>query len=429
MRSRQGHLALSAATGIVAASLLAGCVGGGAGNAPGDGATGGPVTLDFPNFQASEVPFSAWWDQFIPAYEAKYPNVKVQVSKVANSAALAETLVTRFAANNPPGVVGETTANFASFANADRFIALDDILKGTRVPEVWGPLQKDYTWNGKTEGVMTLSSGIFLFYNEKLLKDAGVAVPTTPEELVAAAKAVYNPSKGIYGFDGCSASQDTKLYNEPSAFVVGGGGQWYKDGKPNFTDPAVLKGLEFYREAMATAPPGIQHTQRNTIFQNGQAAFMLENANFIGAIKATTPADILPSLKAAPAPFAQEPGLGSVFLAVPKGLDAATQKAAEDFVLYAVSPEQQKKYAEIVGAPAPDPESISSLIGKDPQMAMFAEQSSKAISMYPVDPAVLQKMPILNKFMFDAMVEVSSSARPIGEIMSALQTQAESALK
>jgi len=415
----------------MSASLaLASCLTGGGSGSEGDGSNEGgeQVTLDFPNFQANEAPFSQWWDEFIAAYEDANPNVTVSVSSAPNSAALAETLTTRFAADDPPSVVQQTTANFAKFADAGYFRPIDDLLAETNVPDSWGPLQETYTWNGETQGVMTLASGLILYYNKDLLDQAGVEVPTTAEELVAAAEAVYDPENGIYGFVGVSAPQDTKLYNEPSAFVVGQGGQWYDGDAPNFTDAAVLDALEIYRRVMATAPPGIQHTQRNTIFQSGQGAFMIENANFAGAIRSEAPEDIQPSLQAAPVPFDIQPGLASVFLAIPSGIEGAELEAAEEFVTMAVSPEWQARYAEIIGAPAPDPNSVAELVADDPQIEMFAELGSEAISVYPTSPAVLQNLPELNKLMFDAMVEVSSTDRPVEEIMADLQQAAEALL-
>lgn len=428
MRSRRRRLAFGVMAGIFA---LTGCVTGGDEpdvNSDSSGPCVESVTLDFPNFQAGEAPFSTWWDEFIAAFEEEYPHVTVEVSSAPNSAALAETLVTRFAADDPPSVVQQTTSHFAKFASAGYLSEIDDLLEDTNVPDSWGPLQDTFVWEGETMGVMTLSSGLILFYNEKLLDDAGVEVPTTAEELVEAAEAVYDPGAGIYGFVGVSAPQDTKLANEPAAFVVGQGAEFYDGDKPNFTDPAVIEALEYYRRAMATAPPGIQHTQRNTIFQSGQGAFMIENANFAGAIRTEAPADVLPFLKAAPTPFEVVPGLPSVWLAIPTGIEGCELEAAENFVKTAVSPEWQLRYAEIIGAPAPDPDSAATLAEDDPQIAMFAELGSEAISTYPTSPVILAKLPEFNKSMFDALVNVSATDTPIAEIMAELQSEIEAQL-
>lgn len=431
------------AVATMAMAMLAGCASGNGGDSEGeeDGGDNGDsaepvdsggdasdqeqVVLDFPNFQAAEAPFATWWDEFIEAFEEDYPNVTVEVASAPNSAALAETLVTRFSAGDPPSFIQQTTANFATFAAAGNQRALDYLLPDTDVPELWGPLQDTYVWEGETQGVMSLASGLFLHYNEQLLEEAGVEVPTTPEELVAAAEAVHDPDNGIYGFVGTSASQDTKLYNEPGTFVFGQGADWYEDGQPNFDDPAVIEALETYRSAMATAPPGIQHTQRNTIFQNGQGAFMFENANFVGAIKEEAPEDLQPSLKAAPAPFEIQPGTASVYLGIPEGIEGAELEAAENFLLKAITPEWQQRYAELVGAPAPHPDSVANLVADDPQMEMFAEYSSQSVTMHPDAPEILAVLPQLNQVMFDAMVEVSSTDRPIADIMADLQAEAE----
>jgi multiple sugar transport system substrate-binding protein len=440
MKSGQRRRAAGTLIAALIALAMAGCVTGG--NPGGDGTTGSgdtpsgdasgapePVTLDFPNFQAAEAPFSTWWDEFIAAYEEEYPHVTVEVSSAPNSAALAETLTTRFAAGDPPSFIQQTTANFAKFASGGYFRSLDYLLEDTNVPELWGPLQETYLWEGETQGVMSLSTAMILYYNEKLLQDAGIEeVPTTAEELIEAAEAVYDPENGIFGFVGVSAPQDTKLYNEPATFVVGQGGHFYDGDEPNFTDPTVLDGLDFYRRAMATAPPGIQHTQRNTIFQSGKGAFMIENANFTGALRSEAPADVLPYLKSAPAPFDIQAGQASVFLGIPSGIEGAELEAAENFLLLAISPEWQQRYAEIIGAPAPDPNSATTLAKDDPQMEMFAELAAKSTSVHPSSPVIMQRLPEFNKLMFDAFVSVSSSDRPIPDIMAGLQGDIEALL-
>jgi len=416
----KGIAARSVAIGISVAALTTGLL---SGCSSGSGGGDGKVVLEFPNFQASEAPFSVWWEEFVAAFEEKYPDVTVDMSDAQNSDRYQETLLTRFAAGDPPEIVQQTTTNFFQLAGAGYLADVGDL-----VPDSWGPLQSTYEWDGKTVGVMTLASGLVLYYNEQLLNDAGVDVPTTPEELVAASQAIYDPQNGIYGFAGVSAPQDPKLYNESAMFVVGSGGQWFDGDTPNFDSPEVAKGLEFYKEALATAPPGLQFTQRNELFQSGKAGFMVENANFMGAIQQQAPADVKPNLKPARVPFPTEPGLASVALSIPDGLDDATLQAARDFVSLAVSPEWQKRYAELIGAPAPDPDSTADLLTENPYMKLFVELQGEAVSILPTGPEVRKDFPIYRKEIFDSLVGITSGAVSIPDALADLQASTEAQL-
>jgi len=419
-RSTRGRRAavIGVSLGVLTTALLSGCSGAGNGSGGADG-----VVLEFPNFQASEAPFSTWWEEFVAAFEEKYPDVTVDMTDSQNSDRYQETLLTRFAAGDPPEIVQQTTTNFFQLAGADYLADVGDL-----VPSSWGPLQDTYEWNGETVGVMTLASGLVLYYNEKLLQDAGVDVPTTPEELVKAAEAVYDPANGIYGFAGVSAPQDPKLYNESAMFVVGSGGEWFDGDTPDFTSPEVIKGLGYYKQALATAPPGLQFTQRNELFQSGKAGFMVENANFLGAIQQQAPADVKPFLKPAAVPFPNEPGLASVELSIPKSLDGPTLEAARNFVALAVSPEWQKRYAEVIGAPAPDPDSTADLIAQNPYMELFVQLQDEAVSILPTGPEVRKDFPIYRKEIFDSLVSITSGAVSIEDAMKQLQSSTESQL-
>lgn len=421
MRARRTAAAGVMATAAVLA--LTGCLATDSGGS-GDGEGGaGPVTLDFPNFQASEAPFSDWWAEFVDAFEESHPDVTVNMTDSQNSDRYQETLLTRFAAGDPPDIVQQTTTNFFQLAGADYLADVSDL-----VPDDWGPLQETYVWDGTTVGVMTLASGLVLYYNEKLLDDAGLTVPTTPEELVAAAEAIYNPAEGIYGFAGVSAPQDPKLYNESAVFVVGTGGQWFEGDTPVLTSPEVLQGLDYYKQALATAPAGLQFTQRNELFQSGQAGFMVENANFSGAIALQAPDDVRPYLKPARVPFEFEPGLASVALSIPASLEGPTLEAAREFVSMAVSAEWQARYAEIIGAPAPDPDSIAAIADSNPNLQLFVDLEAEAVNIMPTGPAVLKDLPVHRQRIFDALVAISSGSTGIADAMGEAQSAIESQL-
>lgn len=383
--------------------------------------SGEAVVLDFPNFQNIEKPYATWWEAFLADYRAKYPNVTVNVSSVSNSAALQELATTRFAAGNPPDILHAATGSFASFANAGYLMPLDDILADTNVPKSWGDLQSSFVWEGKTLGVMSLSSALVLHYNKKLLDDAGAKVPTTPDELIAAAKAVTNPAKGVYGFAGSTTGTDTTLQNQGGAFVYGMGGSWFNECKPNVTSPETKEALRVYRAVMETSPKGMQGSQAKTLFGAGKAAFLIEKPSYASTIIANASDNMKNDFAATRLPFAHTAGNANVYLALPSGLTGAKLDAAVNFIKLAASPEWQKKYAEIIGAPAPDSNATADLSASNPQMALFSELTAEAVNIIPTCPAVAVKYPVIQREIYDTLTNVATTDADLGTLLEGLE--------
>jgi multiple sugar transport system substrate-binding protein len=374
-----------------------------------------PVRLTFPNFQAQEKPYSTWWGEFIAAYQAKYPNVTIQQSTAANSGALMQTMLTQFAAGSPPDIIQQATGNFYQLADAGYLMPLDELVAGTNVPSNWGPLQGQFVWKGKTMGVMTLSSALTLFYNKEVLASASVQVPRTADALIAAAKAIHAPGKGIYGFAGTTAGIDTTIQNESGAFVFGTGGSWFKSCQPNFTDATVQRAVKAYADTLAFSPKGYTQAQRNTLFESGKAGFMIDKASYIARLSPD-------KFGAAPLPFDRVAGNPNVFLAMPASLTGAKRWAAENFIKLAVSAEWQTRYAQLIGAPAPDSKATAELAKSDPQMKLFAEQMTKVVDILPAGcPDVQVNYPLVQRTIYDALIKIVSTGAAIDTTMQELQ--------
>jgi len=413
----QRHRAGSIGTRVVTALAVSAVMGGFGGAAAAQDASPftDPVTITFPNFQAIEEPYATWWNEFLQAYGEAYPNVNVEASSVANSGEAMTQAITQFAAGNPPHIIQQATGNFYQLADAGYLAPLDELLATTNVPTNWGPLQDQFRWDGQTYGVMTLSSALTLFYNKDLLAAAGVDVPTTAEELLAAAAAIHDPGNGIYGFAGTTTGTDSTIQNEVGAFVYGMGGGWFKDCQPNFTDPLVQQAVEAYAATLAFSAQGNAQSQRNTLFEAGLAGFEIDKASYIARLDPE-------QFGAAPLPFDRVAGNPNVFLAYPASLTGAEKWAAENFIRLAVSPEWQKRYAELIGAPAPDSAATAELAKTDPQMQLFADQMQRVVNILPAGcPDVLVQYPQIQRAIYDAMIQIVSTGAPVDATLQQLQ--------
>lgn len=129
--------------------------------------------------------------------------------------------------------------------------------------------------DGVTYGVPLVTEREVLYYRKDLLDAAGIKVPTTFEELEAAAAALNKPEEGVYGFvaRGLSAAAVTQF----SSFLRGFGGDFDVDGKATIDTPEAIKAFEYYGGLLRKyGPPGAlnMHWQQAAgVYSQGQAAF------------------------------------------------------------------------------------------------------------------------------------------------------------
>lgn len=139
---------------------------------------------------------------------------------------------------------------------------------------------------GKAEGVRYgipfTGRSMVMFYRTDLLEAAGIAVPTTWEELNAAAAALNKD--GTYGYVGAGVSvQLMKMFfgaymgNEKRVLFT-------PDGKPTFNSPEGVRALERLKTLFSYAPKGVfgmDIPEADQVFLNGEAAFTIEWPDYI----------------------------------------------------------------------------------------------------------------------------------------------------
>ena len=153
--------------------------------------------------------------------------------------------------------------------------------KSDVIPSMWkfvaGP-------DGKTIYAMPNKFLMFyMYYRISLFQAAGISVPKTQEEFVAAAKALTIPSKNQYGFDirGGANGQD-----QWAAFLVAGGAQYLdSSGGVAFNSAATKTSNNLYISTFPYAPPGAindGYAQITSNFEAGHAAMII---NHLGLAK------------------------------------------------------------------------------------------------------------------------------------------------
>ena len=384
------------------------------------------VTLDFPSWQAEDPGFAEWWKALIQDYEAKHPGVKVKLYSIA-FVNYVNQLTVRFAGRNPPDIVHLPTRNFASFASQQWLEPIDDLIKTTDIPAKWSPLQSEMVWDGKTYGVLLLPYGNLLYYNEKILQDAGAKVPTTPDGWLDAMAKTTNRDKGVFGLVTTTA-EHPNMYIDAATWVLGEKQDWLKGNKYNFTDPGVIAAMDQFRKSLSYAPPGTNSTVARQLFIDGKAAFLRDGPWVWATLQKAKP-EIRPALKMTQLPFPVITGGASNSLHMPAKIDAQKRKLVWEFIVLAASPQWQEKYVQLTGSPAGRVGMISAeQAKKDAHLAAITQAAEKAENLFPTQRALRENYNEFATLFSRAVVRMLASSQPTEAILANLQKELSTAI-
>ena len=416
MRRIQSRMGAIGATLLLVAGI-AGC----GGDDGGDSADGGPITLELPSWQADDGNFENWLRPLVEAFNEQDPDVQVELQPVPYDG-FVDQLTTRFAADDPPEILHLPSANFTEFASKGWLSPIDDRLGDTDIVENWAPLQDEMKWDDKYEGVLLLGYGQLLFYNKALLDAAGVAIPTSPEDLLAAAKTLT--SGDVFGF-GATTAQHPRNYSELESWTVGMGTQFSTADEFTVDTPEMEEALSLYRELLQYAPKGTTTQQRFELFSQGKIAMMFDGPFLIPEIESAPP-EIKDDLLVAIPPLPQVPGSVSNAFHIPEGLDPEVADAAWSFIEFATTPEWQAKYASLLGVPAPRMGVITDeMVAEQPRLEVIQESADQAVMSAPESPVLKAEFSRYSDMVGQQMMRMVSTDDDLPTILADLQKQLE----
>ena len=136
------------------------------------------------------------------------------------------------------------------------------------------------SYKGNPVGVPIITEREVLYYRTDLLQEAGIAVPTTLDELRAAAEKINKAHPDIAGF--VARTDVAALVTQLSSFLYSYGGDWVDaNGKASINTPAAIQAYTMYAGLIHDFGPANVSTTMNwpdamAIFQQGNAAFYTE---------------------------------------------------------------------------------------------------------------------------------------------------------
>lgn len=341
--------------------------------------------LTFVSWMKDEPGYGDWWNEVIARFEAEHPGTTVEMSKVGRDE-YSDTMFTMFAGGTPPDIVHLAAFEFQPFADEGWLEPLDPWIERAGIDlEGWAG-QSTCTWEGETYCVMLLYTAFILAYNEALLAEAGVAVPTDWESFLAAAKAATRDTDGdgitdVYGV-GVSTTGGTNMMHDMLSFVLDAGGAWTVDGAPTFDRPETIEGLRRYKELYDArlTPRDVDTGGLRQLLTEGRVAMRVDGPWIYNIMQGAEPG-IADDLKLAPSPFDPPVGGTSNVIAMPADISDDKKELVFAFIQTAISPEMQQRFAALGSSPAPMPGlDYSAQIAADPNFELFVQENERASS-------------------------------------------------
>lgn len=271
--------------GLTAGALLAGGSGMLSGCNRRERFEDGKLVLDF--YTPSSPEFNELYqNKLVPAFEKKFPKIRVRVNSSLGDAGYDAKLLTLIAGKMAPDIFHVTQTNFPFYANKgiampiDDFLASDDKLKRS---DFYQKLLDGLTVNGKLVGLPTDFSTIIMFYNKEMFDKHGVKYPEpdwTNDDYLEKCKA-FTLDTDKDGYVDQWGTTNPNAYNRWPTWVWNNGGELFThDAQTCIMDtPAAIEGLKFYIDL--SLKEGVAPTPEQSMGQGFQEQFMARRAAMI----------------------------------------------------------------------------------------------------------------------------------------------------
>ena len=242
----------------------------------------------------------------------------------------------------------------AQFAQAGMVLDLTDKVSALNLSDIYQGALDSVTYKGRYYGIPWLNDVKYLFYNEKMLNDAGfTAPPKTWDELLTQAQAMKD--KGIVDYPiAWSWSQAECLICDYTAIAGGFGGRFVDaDNNPTLNSDANKAALDFMVGSIQsgiTNPKSLEMIEDDVLstFVSGNAAFALNWTYMYNAAKDTTQSSVADNVRITTIPGTAAAASATVNGGMPLMITSGSQHPdqAWDYALYLSSIDVQKRYAK-----------------------------------------------------------------------------------
>ncbi|NRQ32414.1 extracellular solute-binding protein [Nonomuraea sp. NN258] len=371
-RRRLGGLA--AFTGLVLA--LAACGGGSGGDGNGDGGGQNSIKLVVAQYTEGTRPY---WDELIASFEAKHPgkNVDLQVIDWGNLQSQVNTMVQT---KQLPDVLNINV--FADYAEAGLLYRADEVVSKEVLSDFLPSFAENASYDGAQYGLPFVATVNGMYYNKKILKEAGLdKPPATWDELRAAAKTIKALPGGYVPY-AMALGAEAGGY-EFGTWLRANGGDWRTDGKWTVNSDRAVETLQFLKSLTSdgyTQPnPGQTNRPDGTwpLFAQGKAAMVYASFGTRAFLDQVDKAGIEYGTAPFPTNHGAEPathGIQDYLMAFKKD---GNQQLVREFLDYFYQADNYAKYLKVEGL-LPTTTSASALMRQDPKVSPIMDMVAKA---------------------------------------------------
>lgn len=321
-------------------------------------------TLRFISWQNDDGGMGDWWRDAIAEFEAAHPGVTIDFTKV-DRGSYADTMTTLFAGGQPPHIVHLASFEYQTFAENGWMENLDPWLAKDGIDMTGWAGQGTCRWNDETACIMLLYFGFIMAYNEQILIDAGVAVPTTWDEYLEASRTLTQDKDGDGITDIYGTSHQTIAGNQYTTemlnYVLDAGAYWTdSEGKAAMNSPEMIEALTRWKTVLqeGLTPLDLGAGDVRQLFIEGKIAMRLDGPWLYGIIQKAEPA-MFEQIKLTAPPFDPPVGGSSNVIGMASEISDEKKQLVWDFIEIVTSAEWQEKFAELAASPAPRPGAIT----------------------------------------------------------------------
>ena len=308
----------------------------------------------------------AFWQWAIEAFEKENADVRIAYEEAPIGESMDTVLNTRFASGEGVDLIGHGILSVAQRVEANQYMAIDEYFDSWEgKDDIMPSVLANGTYNGHVYGLGYSVTPYVFAYRSDLLEEAGIAVPTTWDELADAARELTKKNEsGEVEFAGFCYPQTGGNLVELDVFVYGNGGQYIVDGEPVFADnEAVAGALSFLRELIpdvsltyssSEVNPFVSGSAAMTLINNAALTTMLKNPEYEGKVGIA-----LPPNNGVKASFC---GCNMLFI----GTKCQNPDAAFRFIFFVLSKEATLKRAEMVKIPVTRTSLVEAYAAMDP---------------------------------------------------------------
>lgn len=181
-----------------------------------------------------------WWAKFQSDFNGSHDNIDLTVEVVSWNDIY--TVVNTRLGSNPPDILNIDV--FADYQADDLLLPAKDYISDETYAKFYEAFLDQSVVDGTVWAVPDLASARAMYYNKDILDAAGVAVPTTWDELVEACKAIKAYDSSIYPW---GIDMTTDEGQAAFAYYIWNNGSDFTDASGNWTlnDPKNVEAIEY----------------------------------------------------------------------------------------------------------------------------------------------------------------------------------------